>query len=119
MNIKSVTGMTEILPTKIKKESKTESSTDRDANGRSSDGNAEKKKFTEEEIQKILEYMKALDGIKNNNLSVTCERHNDQYIVSVLDYQGKIVRRIPEKDLYQFYIQAKEKTSGHILNKAM
>lgn len=119
MNIKSVTGINEILQTKFKKESKTESSTDRDANGRSSDGNSEKKKFTEEEVEKILEYMKALDGIKNNNLTLTCERHNDQYIVSVLDLHGKVVRRIPEKDLYQFYIQAKEKTSGHILNKAM
>ena len=118
MNIKGVNN-NKVFEIERLKEKKSEQSSDRDPNGQYFSDEQKKKKFTEEEVVKIVKKIESLEGIKVNHLKVRFEKSNEIFVIYVEDMTGKRVRRIPESDFYQFLGQDESKTSGHILNKAL
>lgn len=103
------------------KEVKSESSSDRDADGRR--GKEEKRRTLtpEEEIQ-LIDSLKELSGVKNNNLSVEISQENSAKVLLIKTLEGKVVRRIPQSEFY-FLLknqnQSSTKSTGKIINKAM
>lgn len=94
---------------------KPESSTDRDGNGRQPDAEPEKRKLTDAEMQLALDHLRNLPGLKANNLTVEVEIQNEIRIVKILDADGRLVRRIPESDLWEL-TKDRKKTTGQILD---
>lgn len=120
MNIKSVANnflAPEIK--KLKRERKTESSTDRDPTQDQSGKNDQtpKRNLTEEELNSAISFLKELKGVKDNNLSVRLAKENDVPVVFIEDALGKIIRRIPETELS--LLTQKEKSKGNLLDKSL
>ncbi|MES2855316.1 MAG: flagellar protein FlaG [Bdellovibrionota bacterium] len=123
MDIKGV--VRNIVPFSVKKkeESKTGSALDtdneKDANGQQAgEGDQRRRNLSPEEIAEAVKYLSELPGVKDNGLKVRLETKDDVTVVYVEDRDGKIVRRIPESEL-SLLTAAKEKKSGHLLNRAM
>ena len=119
MNIRSLTSL--FFPKEIKRvERKTDSaSPDRESQAGAGEGdNQKKRKMTEEEIQAAVETLKQVQGVKDNHLTVRVDRAQDIVVVYVEDNTGKVIRRIPEADLWSLS-QEKGKTKGHLFDKAM
>lgn len=118
MNIKSVTGPT--LPQEIKKIERRaqDSSADRDAQSEGGDGQQERRKLSEEEIKQAIEILKNVQGIKDNNLVIRLDHHDDTFTVYVEDYHGKVIRRLSETDLWHL-TREKDKSKGNLFDRAM
>lgn len=125
MTIKSVTtppNPVEIRKTATTHETKTEGSSERDAQAFYDDTNQkqQKRKLTDHEIGEVIEHLKNLPFVKENNWSIRLEVVGNYSIVFVEDSQGKIIRRIPEQDLWGLWMQkSTDKNKGNILNKAL
>ncbi|MGE3972891.1 MAG: flagellar protein FlaG [Bdellovibrionales bacterium] len=121
MNIKSVAH--NILPLEITKirRSQSEKAGDRDPNAQSDGGggDATKRHLSEEEIQKAIAHLKELKGVKDNNLQIRLHKKDGITIVFVEDHLGKVIRRIPEAELYHLTTQDKNTEKGHLLNKSL
>ena len=102
-----------------KKEVKSESSTDRDADGRR-EKNEERRKLTEEEKKQLIGHLKALPGIQSNGLIVRIDQRNEVQVLLIETADGRVVRRIPESEFLPILKrQADNKGTGKILDKAM
>ena len=122
MNVKTITNnLTSLVPQKKTEEAKTvksEHSQDRDADGRREPTEQPKKEnFTDEEVLKVLGYLKELEGVKINNLQVSFENTNDKVIFHLKESNGKVIRRITGEDAWRLMVTEAEK--GHLLDKAM
>ena len=117
MNIKTVTGP--VFPQEIKKIERRaqDSSADRDPNSQDESGQKPHHKMTEEELNHALDFLKALKGVRDNNLRVRVDQHDGVVVVYVEDLNGKVIRRIPETDLW-LLTRDKESAKGHIFDKA-
>jgi uncharacterized FlaG/YvyC family protein len=96
-----------------------ESNPDRDPNGqrqREKDPN-EKQFLNDEEMDKVLEKLRNLPGVKDNYLKVELVVKEVNRLVLITDPTGKVVRRIPENELWPL-IQEKENNKGHLIDKA-
>lgn len=124
MNVKTVINDTMAVDRLNKPDSaktvKTEnSSPDRDADGRRQQGEEHpRRQLNEEELQAAIENLKALEGVKKNNLTIELHENEGIKVVFIKDNQGKIVRRIPELDLWPLLLE-KDKQTGQLLDKAM
>jgi uncharacterized FlaG/YvyC family protein len=119
MNIKSITGSASVKEIQKKEKKTAESSPDRDPqNENEGEGFSHKRKMTEEEVQQAVESIKQLQGVSNNNLQVRSENLNGTFVVFVEDINGKVIRRIPESDLW-FLTREKDKEKGHLFDRAM
>lgn len=117
MNIKSITGIQ--VPQDVKKTEKRTQDTSADRDAQQQDGGQqERKKMTPEELLKAIDYLKALKGVAENNLRVRLDQSSDTAIIFIEDSSGKVVRRIPETDLW-LLMQEKDKSKGHLFDKAM
>jgi uncharacterized FlaG/YvyC family protein len=120
MNIKSIAN--NIIPFEIKKSernnSKTEASSDRDANGKREDEQkrAPRRNLSDDELKAALKFLKELKGVKDNNLNVRLARENGIPVVFIEDQKGKVVRRIPETELS---LLDTEKEKGNLLDKSL
>lgn len=77
-------------------------------------------RFTDSELDEALKLLKELPGIKENNLSFRVEKNDARVVVFVEDSHGKIVRRIPDTELWQLLVnKRKDPVRGNLLNKAM
>jgi uncharacterized FlaG/YvyC family protein len=122
MNIKGIVG--NLIPIEFAKRNlrKTENHPDRDAQQGGQGGGEPPKhhKFTEEELKAALQMLKELPGIKQNNLQFRVERNNDRIIVFVEDPTGKVIRRIPDLELWSMYSRKQNDSArGNLLNKSL
>lgn len=97
---------------------KSETSTDRDANGKREDPDPERRKLTEDEKQEVMEHLLQLPGLKSNHLSARMVNETGVCVVLIEDPSGKVVRRIPELELVQL-IKNRAKETGQIFDRAM
>lgn len=103
------------------REMRSEHTTDRDANGQQGQQSGEHPQaLTEEELEKAIQYLKTLAGIKENGLYVKLARINGRAFVIIEEPNGKIVRRIPETDLFHLLQRSKDDSNktGNLLDKA-
>ncbi|MGZ3743980.1 MAG: flagellar protein FlaG [Pseudobdellovibrionaceae bacterium] len=107
MNIKGLLGNIlpsgPILPTrKTERTIKSDSTSDRDANGQQAGGGEQQQRepMTEEQINKAIEHLRNIPGVKEHNWSVELSVVENKKFVLVKDTSGNIIRRIPELDLW-------------------
>ena len=105
MDIKKA--VTAILPTqaervaRVDRSIKTDSTTDRDANGQQTQGGSDQNKepLSQEEMEKVLDYLKNLAVVKEHQLQVVLVLRENKKFVLLQEPNGTIVRRIPEHEL--------------------
>lgn len=99
---------------------KTDANNDREGNGQAAANGEEQKRrrMTAEEFEEAVKYLESLAGVKDNNLKVRLETRDDVTVVYVEDRDGKVVRRIPESELWTL-TSNRERKSGHLINRAM
>ena len=125
MNVKTV-GTSNILSidagkkTTGPKDMKSEaSSKDRDANARNDGQNEEgKKHLSDEEFQQALEYIKNLQSVTENNWKVEFEFIDTLRVVYIKDLLDKVIRRIPEPELWSLLKEKPEPDKGQLYDKA-
>jgi uncharacterized FlaG/YvyC family protein len=124
MNVKniinSLVNIAGVSTQKLDKKTKAEASGEKDTQLGHGEEESSNHRMSEDEANEVLEYLRGLDGIKDNNLTVRLEKSEDRYVVYVEDSAGKIVRRIQETELwFLFKKRNKDSKKGQILNKAM
>lgn len=124
MNIKnvlnSIVNIAGVSTQKLDHKAKTEASGEKDTQLGHGQEEASHHRMSDEEAREVLEYLKSLDGIKDNNLSVRLEKSEDRFVVFVEDSSGKVVRRMLEDELWALFKKRnKDSKKGQILNKAM
>lgn len=121
MNIKGL--VNSVVPVSVRrtenaKAIKSESATDRDANGRREEGGQEQKRpMTDEEIMKALEHIKNLAIVKEHNLIVELKVVDSRRFVILKELGGKVVRRIPEAELWSLQVVA-DGEKGQLISKS-
>jgi uncharacterized FlaG/YvyC family protein len=105
MNIKGLLGnilpISPIKPGKTDKAIKSDSTSDRDANGQQAGQEQQHREpMSEEQLQKALEHLRNLSGVKEHNWEVELSVIENRKFVIVKDINGTIIRRIPELDLW-------------------
>jgi uncharacterized FlaG/YvyC family protein len=107
MNIKGLLG--NIWPTnsvrpvdKTERAIKSDSTSDRDANGQQAGGgdSQQHEPMTDEQLQKALEQLRNLPGVKEHNWEVELLIIENKKFAVVKDSGGTVIRRIPELDLW-------------------
>lgn len=103
----------------VQKSIKSDSTTDRDANGQQTFGeNREQHEpMTEEQLNKALEHLKNLTAVKDHNLIVELSAVDGRNFIFLKEPNGKLIRRIPESELWSLQILQDDK-KGQILNKS-
>lgn len=78
------------------------STTDRDANGQQaySQNQNQHGPMSDEQFQKAIEILKNMPAIKEHSLSIEELIENDRRFVLIKEPSGKVVRRIPEAELW-------------------
>jgi uncharacterized FlaG/YvyC family protein len=122
MNIKGI--VNNLIPIDFAKKvdlRKTQNTPDREPQqGGAGDRPPEQHRFTDDELQEALKCLRELPGIKENNLTFRVERNEARVIVFVEDYTGKVIRRIPDVELWIILKNRQPNTTrGNLLNKAM
>ncbi|MDZ4678117.1 MAG: flagellar protein FlaG [Oligoflexia bacterium] len=121
MNIKGIVG--NLIPIDILKTDrrKTQNTSDRDPQqGGGGDAQPEQHRFTDSELQDALKLLKDLPGIKENHLQFRVERNDKRVVVFVEDSTGKVIRRIPDTELwYMLKNRQHDQSRGNLLNKAL
>ncbi len=123
MNIKSLSNSLSAMDRSdkaenIQKRVKSENtSADRDPKGqREKEKDENDKQFlNDEEMEQALKTLKSFEGIKGSYLKVELVVNEVARHVLITDPQGKIVRRIPESELWPL-VQAAER-KGHLIDK--
>ena len=120
MNIKSIAN--NLIPFEAKRvvrDTKTEASADRDANGKREDDRkkAPRRNLSEEELAAAIKFLKEVKGIKDHNLNVRLVRMDGIPVALIEDQKGKVVRRIPETELSM--LETNEKNTGNLLDKSL
>lgn len=103
----------------VEKTIQTGSTTDRDANGQMFQEQQQEKEhppMTEEQLQKALEHLKTLSVVKDHNLTIQLVQVEGKNFVHIQEPSGKIVRRIPEQELWSLQV-VKDTEKGQLLRK--
>lgn len=125
MNIKGLLG--NILPTssirgasKTERAIKSDSTTDRDANGQQAGGGNQQHRepMTDEQIQKSLEQLRNLAAVKEHNWTVELTIIENKKFVLIKDTSGTVIRRIPELDLWTLPSATDPGAKGQLLKKS-
>jgi hypothetical protein len=97
---------------------RSEEAHDRDPNGQMYQGGEEEKHppMSDEEFEKALEHLKSLAVVKDHNLRVEEKTYEGKRFVLLLEFSGKVVRRIAEAELWTLR-SVKENEKGQILSK--
>ncbi len=123
MNIKGVAN--NLIPVDFLKNDlrKTRNTADRDPQQSPGGGNEtpQRHKFTDQEIEDALKYLRELPGIKLNNLQFRVEKKEERVVIFVEDSTGKIIRRIPDTELWSLIKNRPTSTvnRGNLLNKSL
>jgi uncharacterized FlaG/YvyC family protein len=125
MNIKGLLG--NMLPTspirgasKTERAIKSDSTTDRDANGQQAGGGNQQHRepMTDEQIQKALEQLRNLPAVKEHNWTVELTLLENKKFVLIKDSSGTVIRRIPELDLWTLPAAGEPGAKGQLLKKS-
>lgn len=122
MDVRNVLGS--LIPTNITKKDptdkiiKSDSTTERDGNGQMpfGDGQDQKPPMSEEQLKKAVEHLASHAAVKENNLSVELVKIDGKNFVLIKEPSGKIVRRIPEIDLWTLK-DVQENEKGQLLRR--
>ncbi len=117
----SLVNIAAVSKTKVDHRAKTEASSEKDTQLGYGQEESGQHRMTQEEVDAVIEYLKGLDGVKENNLQIRLDKTKDRFVLYVEDIHGKTVRRIAENEMWSLY-QRKNSTSedkGQIFNKAM
>ncbi|MEZ0393078.1 MAG: hypothetical protein ACAH59_12730 [Pseudobdellovibrionaceae bacterium] len=125
MDIKNA--LNSILPlnlrakTAVDRTIKSGNATDRDGNGQMPfDQNQQQKEpMTEQELEKALQHLKDLPAVKDHNLTVELTEQNGKRFVLLKEPDGKIIRRIPELELWSLPVMTESEPNkkGQLLRK--
>ena len=87
---------------KIDRAIKSDSTTDRDANGQMPGGGEQQQQgpMSDEQMQKALEHLQSLQAVKDHQLTVEVMEVGERKFVLIKEPDGKIVRRISEHELW-------------------
>lgn len=103
--------------TKTEKAIKSDSTSDRDANGQQAGGEQQHREpMSEEQLQKALEHLRNLPGVKEHQWEVELIFVEDKKFVIVKDSNGNIIRRIPELELWTLHLDSSP-GKGQLLKK--
>jgi hypothetical protein len=124
MNIKGLLG--NILPTspirpasKTEKAIKSDSTSDRDANGQQAGGGEQHREpMTDEQLKKALEQLRNLPAVKEHGWSVELTLIENKKFVLIKDTNGTVIRRIPELDLWTLPAANEPGGKGQLLKKS-
>lgn len=125
MDIKNILKSVMPIATPTKKADasiKTESTTDRDANGQQQypDGQPpEQHEMTEEQFSKALKSLRESPAVKDNNLLLEVHISEGKRFVLLKEVNGRVLRRIPDQELWtlQASQQGKDSKKGQLLRK--
>ena len=105
----------------VQKAIKSDSATDRDANGQQAFGDPKGDQhhgpMSDEQLQKAIEHLKSLSVVKDNALVVELIQVQEKKFVVLKEPNGKVIRRIPESELWSLKAMEEDKR-GQILNKS-
>ncbi len=98
---------------------KSDSTTDRDANGQQAGGGEEQRRepMSDEQFEKALAHLRGLPVVKDHNLEVDVQNQNEKRFILLKEPTGKVVRRIPEAELWSL-LRVKPNEKGQILRKS-
>lgn len=103
---------------KIEKSIKSDSTTDRDANGQMPQGGGQQDRgpMSEEQMKKALEHLRSMSAVKDHNLTVELTEQNGQRVVLVKEPSGKVLRRIQEAELWSL-LDVSKTDKGQLLRR--
>ncbi len=123
MDIRNVLGS--LIPVNTVKKDPTEkiiksdSTTERDANGQMPFGDGGEQQhppMSEEQFKKAMEHLASHQAVKENNLIVEALTIDGRKFVLIKEPGGKIVRRIPEVELWSL-LKVQDNEKGQLLRK--
>ena len=122
MNIRNfsnpLTSVDAINKTAEKKEVKmSNSSEDRDADGRQYEAEQDKSPLNEDEMTQAKEYFQNLESLKKAGLDFSVEESEEMRVFLIKSPDGQVVRRIPEYEMREL-IRAKSLNKGQIFSRA-
>jgi len=82
---------------------KSGNATERDANGQTTydqGSQQERPPMSDEQLEKAIQQIKDFPAVKEYNLTVELQTHQDKRFVVLIEADGKILRRIPEIELW-------------------
>ncbi|MFK8138289.1 MAG: hypothetical protein AB8E15_08020 [Bdellovibrionales bacterium] len=125
MNVKSISNpilVTDVSVQKTDQKKTLETSADRDSSQNQYQGqNPNEQEFHEEDVPKILEFLKNHPGVKTNHLTVAYEKFNTVYFFVIRDLQRKVVRKIPVAEAVRSMranVADTEDRRGSLINKS-
>lgn len=97
---------------------KSDSATDRDANGQMPGQDQQEKHppMSEDQLKKCIEHLKDLPVVKDHNLEVELVQVEGKNFVLIKEPDGKVVRRIHEEELWSLK-DVKENEKGQLLRR--
>ena len=96
---------------------KTQSSSDRDGDGRREQHEEpQKENFTEQELEELVKKIKQTPGFDQHNLKVTIKADTVMPVIFVEDGDGNIIHRMTAKDAWA--MEQKRDQTGKLLNKS-
>jgi uncharacterized FlaG/YvyC family protein len=102
---------------------KSGNATDRDANGQTTYDHGSQEQhppMSEEQLEKAMQNLKELPAVKDHNLTVELQIHNDRRFVLLIEPDGKILRRISELELWSLPSMSNDSEAnkkGQLLSK--
>lgn len=107
------------LNEKVERMIRSDSTTDRDANGQMPSGGQQGEDqgpMSDEHIAKCIEHLKSLPTVKDHHLVVELQIHESKKFVIIRESDGKVIRRISEPELRTLQF-VNEKEKGQLLRK--
>lgn len=123
MNIKGLFNNIPTLPIrptdKVDRAIKSDSTHDRDANGQQmyDQGSQQQGPMSDEQLEKSIEHLRSLPFVQEHGWMIELVTENDRKFVLVKDKDNKLIRRIPEEDLWTLPLDFNEQ-KGQLLRKS-
>lgn len=118
MNIRSIASILSPQPIRPKDKKAGEASKDRDPQNQQQAEDHRRRNLSEQELLEAMEYLRGLQGVKDNNLTVRLDKRDGINVLYIEDSHGKVVRRIPEAEI-ALLNRDKEQKKGQIFDKAL
>lgn len=103
---------------RVDKAIKSDNAQDREGNGQMPTGgdSQQKDSMSDEQFQQALEHLKKHQIFKDHHLEIQVQYVNEKRFVIINEPNGRILRRIPEPELWSL-IHSKDNDRGQLLSK--
>ncbi len=103
---------------RVERSISSEKTLDREGNGQAAygDGGQQHPPMSEEQFKKAIEHLRNLQAVKDNHLEVVEHNVDGKRFVVLREPSGKIIRRIPESELWSLQ-GVKDSEKGQLLSK--